>query len=305
VLADNRPVARQNPGRGVGISSSTAALVDELLQNVVKEGTGRAAQLPDGRPVAGKTGTTENYGDAWFVGFTPNLVTAVWVGYPNKLVPMTSEFHGGPVAGGTYPALIWKSFMETALPYLHKPALSFPSAQMPYQSTRRVVVRDGRLELDNGYCRDTQSVVWFASVTSPPTADCKLNEVDVPRVVGSTLTAARRRLEAQPLTPTLVYKPARALQRVDIVVGQYPAGGTLSSYDKVTLVMPKALHGVVPKVVGLSLREARAKLAARHLTLSVRFADGDPGHVVSQAPLAGVAAASKGMTVDLVVGRAR
>src|SRR6185312_7537288 len=53
---DNRPVARQNPQRGIGISSNTAALVDELLQNVVKEGTGRAAQLPDGRPVAGKTG---------------------------------------------------------------------------------------------------------------------------------------------------------------------------------------------------------------------------------------------------------
>ena len=303
MLADNRPVARERPGQ-VGISSNTAALVDELLQNVVKEGTGRAAQLPDGRPVAGKTGTTENYGDAWFVGFTPNLVTAVWVGYPNKLVPMTTEFHGGPVAGGTYPALIWKSFMETALPYLHKPALPFPTPTMPYQSTRQVVVRDGRLELDNGLCRDTQSVVWFSSATSPPTADCKLNEVDVPRVVGYTLAAARKRLEAQPLTPTLVFKPARTLQRVGVVVGQYPSGGTLSSYDKVTLVMPKALHGVVPKIVGLPLAQARAKLARAHLGLRVRFGDGNPGHVVSQAPLGGVAAA-KGMTVDLVVGRVR
>ena len=47
-------------------------------------------------PSAGKTGTTENYGDAWFVGYTPQLVTAVWVGYPNKLVPMTNQFHGDP-----------------------------------------------------------------------------------------------------------------------------------------------------------------------------------------------------------------
>ena len=51
-------------------------------------GTGRAAALP-GWQVAGKTGTTENYGDAWFVGYLPQMVVAVWVGYPDKLVPMT------------------------------------------------------------------------------------------------------------------------------------------------------------------------------------------------------------------------
>ena len=92
----------------------TAAAVSAILQRVVEEGTGTRAALPD-RPAAGKTGTTENYGDAWFVGYTPQLVTAVWVGYPDKLVPMTNGFHGEPVAGGTYPALIWKAFMKSAL----------------------------------------------------------------------------------------------------------------------------------------------------------------------------------------------
>ena len=66
-------------------------------------------------PVAGKTGTTENYGDAWFVGWTHDYTVAVWVGYPNKLVPMKTEFNGEPVAGGTYPAGIWKTFMESVL----------------------------------------------------------------------------------------------------------------------------------------------------------------------------------------------
>ena len=54
-----------------------------MLQNVVDAGTGQRAALAD-RPVAGKTGTTENYGDAWFVGYTPQLAVAVWVGYPNE-----------------------------------------------------------------------------------------------------------------------------------------------------------------------------------------------------------------------------
>ena len=57
--------------------------------------------------VAGKTGTTSNYGDAWFVGWTPQMTTAVWVGYPNGLVSMANDYHGAPVEGGTYPAIIW------------------------------------------------------------------------------------------------------------------------------------------------------------------------------------------------------
>jgi len=67
--------------------------------------------------VAGKTGTTENYGDAWFVGWTNELTVAVWVGYPDELRPMETEFNGRPVAGGTFPAAIWKSFMDEARTY--------------------------------------------------------------------------------------------------------------------------------------------------------------------------------------------
>jgi penicillin-binding protein 1A len=81
------------------------------LAGVINGGTGHSAALGDGEFAAGKTGTTENYGDAWFVGFTDQLTVAIWVGYPDKVKPMQTEYGGEPVAGGTYPADIWHDMM--------------------------------------------------------------------------------------------------------------------------------------------------------------------------------------------------
>ena len=96
------------------LKSSVAGEVTSMLSTVVSTGTATRAQIP-GTFVAGKTGTTENYGDAWFVGWTDKITVAVWVGYPDELRPMETEFAGQPVAGGTYPAAIWKTFVERAL----------------------------------------------------------------------------------------------------------------------------------------------------------------------------------------------
>lgn len=93
------------------IAGGNVYLLNEALQDVVTEGTGQLAYF--GRPVAGKTGTTDDYADAWFVGYTPDLVAAVWVGYPQGRVPMTNV-HGITVFGGTFPAIIWREFMKVA-----------------------------------------------------------------------------------------------------------------------------------------------------------------------------------------------
>jgi penicillin-binding protein 1A len=86
---------------------------DGMLHNVVTQGTGTKAD--PGVWAAGKTGTTDNYGDAWFVGFTHDMTVAVWVGYPNDVRSMATDFNGQPVEGGTFPALIWHDFMVSAL----------------------------------------------------------------------------------------------------------------------------------------------------------------------------------------------
>jgi penicillin-binding protein 1A len=92
-------------------------VVDEevpMMERVITQGTGTKARIP-GIFEAGKTGTTENYGDAWFVAFTDKYTVAVWVGYPDSTKSMAHDYGGAPVEGGTYPALIWRAFMVAAL----------------------------------------------------------------------------------------------------------------------------------------------------------------------------------------------
>jgi penicillin-binding protein 1A len=271
----NQPVPHQV------LSPTLTATEVQALQGVVQGGTGTAAQLP-GREVAGKTGTTENYGDAWFVGFTPQLVVAVWVGYPDKLVPMLTQFHGGPVLGGTYPAEIWKAFMTKALAYMKAEPENFAPAQSLYAAPMTVVNRNGLLERDNGICRNTYTMEFFGGIGPSRTATCKPNEVEVPDLIGVSVSTAKERAQAQPLTPAFVFKPAKTGDRVGYVVGQIPRRGTASAYDKITLISEKSLHGVVPNVVGLGLARAQAKLAKVHLKVGVK-GGATTGKVVAQS----------------------
>lgn len=93
------------------INPIVAEKVTSVLIEVVRRGTGRAANV--GREAAGKTGTSQNFRDAWFIGYTPEVVAGVWVGYPVPK-PMT-KVRGMKIAGGTFPALIWGKFIFSYL----------------------------------------------------------------------------------------------------------------------------------------------------------------------------------------------
>jgi penicillin-binding protein 1A len=87
------------------ISEESAATAREVLSTVVSSGTGKNAAT--GEPTWGKTGTTDDNGDAWFCGATEEITACVWVGHADTVTPMLTEFAGAPVDGGTFPALIF------------------------------------------------------------------------------------------------------------------------------------------------------------------------------------------------------
>ncbi len=124
------------PHRTRVIPDWVAYTVTQVLEQNMLHGTGVGAYF--GRPAAGKTGTTDNYADAWFCGYTPTLEATIWIGYASGEIPMTNV-HGTYVSGPSYPATIWKAFMESAVgstPYIDFQAPRTPPAFTPFRHGR-------------------------------------------------------------------------------------------------------------------------------------------------------------------------
>ena len=115
------------------VSPAVAYETTKILEGVVQSGTGTRARLDDGRPQAGKTGTAENYGNAWFCGYTPDIAACVWVGYRSSNKPLENVEGFGAVYGGTIPAEIWKNFMTTATRRLPPHDWAEPKQGMVYR----------------------------------------------------------------------------------------------------------------------------------------------------------------------------
>jgi penicillin-binding protein 1A len=130
VFPDGSVVNLGDPTPNRVFSDGEAYAATKVLETVITSGTGTAAEY--GCPAAGKTGTTSNYTDAWFVGYTPQLSTAVWVGYPHMTTSMDDVNGLGPGFGGTLAAPIWHDFMEAASDGY---CGDFPEPEVPWSGT--------------------------------------------------------------------------------------------------------------------------------------------------------------------------
>ncbi len=147
------------------IDRTTAYLVTSLLKSVVREGTGKAA-LGLGKPVAGKTGTTNNYVDAWFLGYSPSIVTGVWVGYDNAKASLGDKETGARAA-----LPIWISVMSRAL--ADKPAEDFQAPDdvvfVKIDPDSGLLARDGATNAVDDVFRKGTEPTQYADVSKPKT----------------------------------------------------------------------------------------------------------------------------------------
>jgi penicillin-binding protein 1A len=167
------------------LDSPVAYYVTSLLQRVIIEGTGKGANI--GRPAAGKTGTTSDYKDAWFGGYTPELATVVWMGYLESNKPM-EKINDRTVVGGTFPADIWREFMSAALK--DRPVSDF---EAPDSELIDVEVCTESGLLPTFWCPKEKLGFMIFIKGKEPTEVCNIhNKVAVPDVMGKHIEEARQ-----------------------------------------------------------------------------------------------------------------
>lgn len=279
------------------LDPDVAAMATSCLRTVIERGTGTAADI--GRPAAGKTGTTQNYRDAWFVGYTPDIVTAVWVGYPTEQKAMT-DVHGGKVTGGGLPAKIWAIFMKEAVADI--PPTDFPRASSDGWVTVQICTESGQPATE--FCLETTTARFAPDKV--PTEPCALHAgQEVPDVVGLPAAEAETVLKDAGFLVSME-EDARSSQPAGTVVAQDPAAdGNAAKGATVTITVSSGASqkAEVPSLVGMTVEEARAALDEAGLFAEeseVPAAEFPAGTVIEQEIEAG-ALVDPGTVVGLVV----
>ena len=228
------PVSRVTDARGTVLWSANttgdrvldpqiASAANEILNEAVLYGTGTAANI--GRPQIGKTGTAMDHNDAWFVGAVPQMVAAVWVGFPQGRIRMEPPRTRITVFGGTWPAQIWRLLMLEATAGL--PATTFPNPEVGFVSVSVDASQTPNCLPNPFTLPQNIETLQFIEGTEPTemcTSPSSLQEVLVPSTVGSSESIA-----IEGLTQAGFYvevKTAPSTQPKGTVIGQVPSAGT-------------------------------------------------------------------------------
>ncbi|MEZ5238116.1 MAG: penicillin-binding transpeptidase domain-containing protein [Microthrixaceae bacterium] len=281
------------------LEPEVARQVNDILPGVISapNGTGRRAAID--RPAAGKTGSAQNNTDAWFCGYTPQLATAVWVGFSetrpqggrDQLVPMVPGNTPITVFGGTYPAQIWSSFMQGAL--RGQPVLPLNPPVPPPTTTTT--------EPDP------------PPILDPPVAPTERSTAEVPAVMGLVASEARRAVGRAGFEVRIVTVAARDGDPPGRIVAQAPSGAEEAfAGSTVWLELTEgapASATPVPDLVGLSASEAVSLLEGLYFEVSTRatapgadaaIAGYPPGTVWRSTPGTGGLSPDGTIVLDLV-----
>lgn len=241
------------------VDADVAARASDVLQGPIEKGTAsRHGRI--GRPAAGKTGTSQDYGNAWFVGYTPQLSTAVWAGREQSKNRLTHPECGGGVTGGCLPTMVWSTFMRDAVQALDLPAQSFPTPPpLPTATVPDVVgmsEEEATATLDDaGFAADPTSVEHHAEAgtvvdqtpagdTSAPARSAVTLQVSdgsedpptMPFLITLSRDEATTILSQLFVEVEIVEVPVDDQNKIDHVVEQSPEHGTeLDSGQTVTL----------------------------------------------------------------------
>jgi penicillin-binding protein 1A len=291
------------------MSRDVAQQVTAALTETVRRGTGQQAKI--GRPVAGKTGTSQEHRDAWFVGYTPELSAAVWVGYAEGQVPMEPPNTPFTITGGTWPAQVWSRFASVALG-------GTPYGQLAEADTDGMVTVE--IDLSTGflagpYCPRSHVARIRVPADQVPTVVCPVHNPagvveagasTVPDVIGMDLGSAVEALTTAGFGNRIEWKDGGSLAQ-GTVFNQAPSGGfPAESGSAVNLIVAGPEPGsVVPSLIGFPLAQAVQELEDIGVAVNViTEAEADPndaarrsGVVWKQDPSAGGAA--DGTTVTL------
>lgn len=227
------------------IDPAVAYLTTDILRGVITRGTGTAAAID--RPAAGKTGTTQENRDAWFVGYTPQLATAVWMGYTAGAKAM-NNVHGQQVTGGSFPARIWARFMKAALK--DQPKLNFekPSGL----KTVKVCAETGLAATE--YCPQKMNELMLESTKLGP---CKKHalpaQIKIPNLVGMTKEAALSALDKLKLVAKVIEKDIAGVSAGTVAAQSPGKGSVATSATVVTLTVSNGGAGDQPPVAALKM----------------------------------------------------
>ena len=293
--SEGRTIYEHLPTRERVLEEAVAEQVTATLTETVRRGTGQQAKI--GRPVAGKSGTTEGTHDAWFVGYTPELVAAVWVGYAEGNRAMVAPNTPFTVTGGTWPAQIWSRFAMSALGGVgYSEATEAGSDDVV---TVRIDISTGflagplcpRATVANVELRESAVPSIVCPIHNPEGLSV-LADGHVPDVATYTLVDAVTVLEASGYSISLVW--VEVPQVPGTVIGQFPAAGSdlpVGSTVEVVVAGPEP-GTVAPDVVGRHRADAVLRLEAvgqevRIIEVANPAGGTEPYRVWAQVPAAG------------------